>query len=242
MKICVAQLRSIKGDVLANSETHKKFIEYAISHMADAIFFSELSLTGYEPGLAKNLATVQDDKLFEDFQEISNQNNITIGLGVPIKSTSGIHISMIIFQADNTRKVYSKQQLHVDELPYFVGGQGQLMVTVSNKKIAPAICYETLQDSHSENAYKLGAEIYVASVAKSQSGIDKTMMHYSAVAKKFSIPVLMSNCVGYCDNFKSAGQSSIWTKHGVLLEQLDNNSEGLLMFDTETEEVIKLIV
>lgn len=239
MKIAVAQTRPFKGDISANIETHKKLIELAISYKADAIFFPELSVTGYEPELAKDLATNQDDKEFDEFQEISNKNKITIGLGIPTKTNSGIKISMIIFQPDTPRQTYSKQQLHSDEFPYFVNGEKQIILTVDNKKIAPAICYESLQTDHSENVNKLGAEIYVASVAKSQNGIDKAMIHYPAVAKKFSMPVLMSNCVGYCDNFQSVGKSSIWTKQGNLVGQLDDKLEGILIFDTETEEIIK---
>lgn len=237
MKIAVAQTRPIKGDISANIDTHKKLIDLAIFYKADTIFFPELSVTGYEPKLAKNLATNQDDKEFDDFQEISNKNKITIGLGMPTKTNSGIKISMIIFQPYALRQTYSKQQLHSDEFPYFVSGEKQIILTVHNKKIAPAICYESLQTDHSENVNKLGAEIYVASVAKSQNGIDKAMTHYPAVAKKFSIPVLMSNCVGYCDNFQSVGTSSVWTKQGNLAAQLDDKVEGILIFDTETEEV-----
>ena len=238
MKIAVAQTRPIKGDISTNIKTHRELIDLAISYKVDTIFFPELSITGYEPELAKELVTNQDDKEFDNFQEISNKNKITIGLGMPTKSNSGIKISMIIFQPDTPRQTYSKQQLHSDEFPYFVNGEEQIILTVDNKKIAPAICYESLQTDHSDNAKKLGAEIYVASVAKSQNGINKAMTHYPAVAKKFSIPVLMSNCVGLCDNFESVGQSSVWTKQGNLAGQLDGKEEGILIFDTETEEII----
>lgn len=240
MKIAVAQTRPIKGDISANIETHKKLIDLAISHKADAIFFPELSVTGYEPELVKELATKQEDKEFDDFQEISNINKITIGLGMPTREVSGIKISMIIFQPNTSRQTYSKQQLHSDEFPFFVKGEKQIILTVDNKKIAPAICYESLQTNHSENANKLGAEIYLASVAKSQNGIDKAMTHYPAIAKKFSIPVLMTNCVGYCDNFQSVGQSSVWTKQGNLAGKLNDKVEGVLIFDTETEEAIDM--
>lgn len=57
MKIAIAQTRPFKGDISANIETHKKLIELAISYKADTIFFPELSVTGYEPELAKDLAT-----------------------------------------------------------------------------------------------------------------------------------------------------------------------------------------
>jgi predicted amidohydrolase len=239
MKISVAQIRPIKGDIPANIEKHIKLITLAISYKVDTIFFPELSIAGYEPGLAKTLATNQDDKRFDNFQEISNKNKITIGLGMPTTTNSGIQISMLIFQPGISRQTYSKQQLHADEFPYFINGEEQMLLTVDNKKIAPAICYESLQTSHSDNANKLGAEIYVASVAKSQTGIDKAMKYYPEIAKKFSMPVLMSNCLGYCDNFESAGQSAVWTKEGNLIGQLDDKLEGILIFDTETEEIIK---
>jgi len=90
---------------------------------------------------------------------------------------------------------------------------------------------------HSTNAVGLGAEIYVASVAKSQNGVNKAMAHYAEIAKKHSMPVLMSNCIGYCDNFESVGNSAVWTKDGKIAGQLDDKSEGIIVFDTETEEV-----
>lgn len=240
MKIAVSQTKPIKGNISANIETHKTLIDLAISQKADAIFFPELSITGYEPELASELATHQNDNIFDNFQETSNRNKITIGLGIPTKTTIEPKISMIIFQPDKPRQTYSKQQLHSDEFPFFTNGEEQIILTVNNEKIAPAICYESLQNDHSENANKLGAEIYVASVAKSQNGIDKAMVHYPTIAKKYSMPVLMSNCVGFCDNFQSVGKSAVWTKQGILNGQLDDQSEGVLIFDTETEEVIKM--
>lgn len=64
------------------------------------------------------------------------------------------------------------------------------------------------------------------------------MSHYPAVAKKYTMPVLMSNCVGYCDNFLSAGQSAVWNAKGELIAQLEADKKGIMIFDTETEEVI----
>src|SRR6218665_3393965 len=112
MKICVAQTRSIKGNVLKNIENHLKFIELAIAFRADLIIFPELSLTGYEPELAVQLASDADDARLQVFQEISDKNQVTIGVGMPIKSPAGIRIGMIIFQPEQDRLVYAKQYLH----------------------------------------------------------------------------------------------------------------------------------
>lgn len=144
MKISVAQIRPTRGDITENILTHKKMIGTAVVHQTDAIFFPELSLTGYEPQLAKELARSPEDKIFEEFQKISNDNSITIGVGLPIRANSGIHISMLIFQPNTLRQTYAKQQLHSDEFPYFIGGNRQIILTINDKKIAPAICYESL--------------------------------------------------------------------------------------------------
>jgi predicted amidohydrolase len=239
MKISIAQTKPIKGNVSANIEAHKKFIELALALNAEAIFFPELSLTGYEPELAKKLATNQNDNRLDIFQETSDKNKIIIGLGLPTESESQIRISMIIFEPNKPRQTYSKQQLHSDELSYFENGFGQVIIKSNDKNIAPSICYESLQPTHAENAFKLGANVYLASVAKPANGVEKAFDHYPNVAKQYGMTILMSNCVGFCDNFLSVGKSAVWTKNGELVGQLDDETEGILIFDTETEGIIK---
>ena len=234
MKIAIAQTRPIKGDIPANIEKHQTLIELAASFKANALFFPGLSLTGYEPELANALATNQDDRRLDQFQQLSEMHQMTIGLGIPVKTGTGIQIGMIFFQPGQPRQTYSKQQLHQDELPYFERGDRQIILTIDNQKVAPAICYESLQPGHAEYAHQLGAKIYLASVAKSQNGVDKAMTYYPEVAKRYSMPVFMSNCVGQCDDFICVGGSAAWTKEGQLTGQLDAENEGILIYDTVT--------
>ena len=106
-------------------------------------------------------------------------------------------------------------------------------------RIALAICYELSVPEHSEDAHKSGAEIYIASVAKSVNGVEKAVISLAGIAKRYSMAVLMSNCVGRCDDFESAGRTSIWNKNGLLVGQLDDTNEGILIVDTGTGEVIE---
>lgn len=240
MKIGIVQIRPVKADISRNIKAHIRLIEKAIGGNASAIFFPELSLTGYEPELAKGLATDHKDSRLNIFQQISDKHEIIIGVGLPTTAENGIRISMIVFRPGQPRQTYSKQQLHPDELPYFENGIEQLIITHENIHIAPAICFESLQVSHVKSAVDLGANLYLASVAKSANGFERASKYYPELAKKYSVPVLMSNCIGYCDNFLSVGKSSVWTKDGVLAGQLDDQKEGVLIFDTDTEEVISL--
>ena len=240
MKIGLAQISPIKGNINRNIELHKEFIFLAIKKGVSAIFFPELSITGYEPELADILKVCTNDNRFGLFQTISNDNKITIGIGVPVNFEDGVKISMLIFEPENKLITYSKQILHDDEKPYFKEGTHQILLKSDENIIAPAICYESLQIEHLEKSIDEGANIYLASVAKSQKGIDKAKAYYSKVSKEKSIPILMANCVGYCDNFESVGQSSIWNRKGNIIGQLNECEEGILVYDTVTETTYKI--
>lgn len=237
MKIGVAQIRSIAGDLAGNMEKHKPFIHLAVAQGADMLIFPELSLTGYEPTLASVLATHQNDNRFDDFQRISDAHKIIIGVGMPLKNETGINISMLLFQPEQSRTIYSKKYIHADEEPFFVSGENEK--NLIGEHIALAICYELSVPAHAEDAFHSGAKIYLASVAKSVSGIDKALTRLSEIAQTYSMTVLMSNCIGWADGVECAGKSSIWNSQGKLIGQLNGTHEGILIFDTETKEVVE---
>jgi predicted amidohydrolase len=239
MKICVAQTKPIKGDIQKNIEKHKELITLAVLNNADMIVFPELSLTGYEPKLAKELATNQDDSRFDDFQSISDAKHITIGVGIPLKTNSGISISMVIFQPGKARQLYSKRYLHADEEAFFVSKQSSPDLSNNNTNIALAICYELSVPEHSENAFKTGAGVYIASVAKTAAGAEKAIKSLSGIATKYAMTVFMSNCVGKCDGEECGGKTSIWNNKGLLVGQLNDTDEGLLTIDTDTQELVE---
>jgi len=237
MKISVAQTRPVKANIQTNIDNHKRLIDLAVSNGADIIIFPELSLTGYEPKLSKELATNQDDSRFDAFQIISDARQITIGVGAPIKNNAGVCIGMILFQPHKARQLYSKKYLHPDEEAFFICGQSFVDLTVGNSNIALAICYEISIPEHSENAFKDGAEIYIASVAKTVKGVEKAIKTLSDIANKYSMTVLMSNSVGLCEDGECAGKTSVWNDKGLLAGQLDDKNEGLLIIDTDTQEL-----
>jgi len=239
MKICIAQTKSLKGEVSKNIENHLRIVEAAVKLKADLIIFPELSITGYEPDLAQSLATNIENNIFDPFQALSDKSTITIGVGMPIYATDGINISMLIFQPNQSRVVNSKQLLHKDEMPYFTSGKSQVILSIKNHKIAFGICYESLQRPHFLKAKQKGADIYIASAAKPKAGIEKAYNYYPTIAKEFNTPVLLSNCVGYCDNFLSLGNSAIWNEKGKLLEYLNTENQGILVYDLDSNSTEK---
>lgn len=237
MKFAAAQVRATKGIIQANIENHKKLIELACFNGADTIIFPELSLTGYEPTLAQELAITQDDGRLNVFQTLCDANHITIGVGIPLKNTPRPTISMIIFQPHQPRQVYSKKYIHADEEPFFIHGRNTTNTLPNYPNIALAICYEISVPEHAEAAYNNKAEIYLASVVKSMGGIDKALGRLAEIARSYSMTVIMANSVGISDGELCAGKSSVWNDKGELLGQLNDTDEGILIFDTETGEI-----
>lgn len=242
MKIGVAQTRPVTGDIQANIENHETFIELAASYGAELIIFPELSLTGYEPSLAKELATGIADSRFDPFQQLSDTKQITIGVGVPTKSPYGIHISMMLFQSNKPRQINSKKYLHADEEPFFVSGDNLSGLKISGMSVALAICYEISVPEHAENASKCEAQLYIASVAKTVKGVEKAITRLSEIAGKYGITVLMSNSVGMCEDGECGGRSAAWNNKGALLSELNDTSEGILILETDTQHAIKVTI
>lgn len=236
MKLSMAQTIPVKGDIAANILNHKKLIALAAANGAEVIIFPELSLTGYEPALATTLATQADDGRFDDLQQLANSHNITIGAGVPTTYGPGICISMILFQPNQPRQTYSKKYLHADEKPFFISGPNFPILQVGQTKIGLAICYELSIPEHAAVAHEHGADLYLASVAKSATGVAAASQRLADIAQSYGIPALLCNCVGPSDDFESVGETAVWDSNGNLISQLNKTDEGLLIFDSDSQE------
>jgi predicted amidohydrolase len=233
VKISVAQAKPEAGNIEKNIVKHLQLIDLAEG--SDIIVFSELSLTGYEPSLARDLATDIDDKRLDVFQAISDERKVTICVGLPIKHHEGISISMVIIQPQEPRQLYSKIHLHADEKPFFISHRNDINLTLSSR-ITFAICYEISIAEHTIDAFKNGENIYIASVSKTKKGIDKALATLAGIGSTYKATVLLSNAIGIEDGSQSAGHSSAWDNKGVLLSQLNGEDEGVILLDTETHE------
>lgn len=233
MKIAVAQFRPLAGDIERNIDGHGALIRLAVAHDANLVVFPELSITGYEPVLAEELARTPDDSCFDVFQQLSNAHQITIAAGAPIRCVDGTCISLLVFRPGRDRIVYSKQYLHPDEEPFFVSG-GKSDVLIGGTGVALAICYELSVSEHVAQAVGQGADVYLASVAKTSQGVRAACTRLANIARENSMVVLMSNCVSESGALVCAGGSAVWNRNGILLEQLDDNSQGVIVVDTQS--------
>lgn len=235
MKLALAQTQPVTGSVAVNVLEHLRFAERAVKTGANAIIFSELSLTGYEPCLVKQLALEMDDERLLPLQAFCNTRSVTLAAGAPIKSETGTQIALLIFQPNQYVKVYAKQYLHPDEELWFVPGKNFGPVCIEGVNICFAICYELTVQQHFENIKLCNPDVYVASVAKFERGLEPAHIRLAEIAGN-GLPALMVNAVGPADGGVCVGQSAAWNETGTRLLQLPADEAGILMYDTVSKK------
>ena len=229
IKVGIAQTIAIKGNIEKNIENHLNFIESAIKKQIDLIIFPELSLTGYEPELSKELAINLSDKRLEILKQKSDENNITIIVGSPIRENENILIGAIIFSPNEITKVYTKYYLHEGEEKYFTPKESNIQLNIKGEKINIAICADISNFEHPKKASTENCSLYLASVLVSKKGLEFDRNLLAKYAKEFNLSVMMSNFGGISGGYDCAGFSSVWNNIGELKGEIDNNNEGLLI-------------
>jgi predicted amidohydrolase len=170
MRIAAVQFRPSSGNLESNLQRHLALAAQASAEGADLACFPELSLTGYQTKRAAEWASIPEDSRLEALQQAARSLGIAIAVGVPLRAYGGVQVGMIVFQPHRPRVVYAKHLLHADEFPYFVPGRSQVVLEFGGRLVVPAICFESLQEEHARQAAALGADVYLASVAKSAQG------------------------------------------------------------------------
>lgn len=234
MKLALAQFRPVPGDLPANRERHLAFVSDAVAAGADAIVFPELSLSGYEPRLAPACALRAADAFLDPFQEWADRTGIVIGAGMPVTGEKGLHIGLVFFQPGKPRQTYTKKYLHPDEEPFFEPGTAEAAIQIGQEWLIPAICYEISVSQHAIDALADKRGIYLASVAKTEKGMDAAWERLPQITTEFGVPAAIVNCLGPNDDFTGAGCTAAWAANGRLLGQLDGETEELLIADLKT--------
>lgn len=242
MKIAVAQLQSLYGDIDGNITRHEQFMRRAADYEVELLVFPELSLTQYDAPGAGVMATTRDDPRFGRLQHLSDEFRLCICAGIPLAGDGGNTISMLIFQPGKPLEIYSKQYLHDDEKPFFIAGMARTPISSLSDDIAFAICYELSVPEHARAAYEHGASIYVASVAKTHSGVAKARQQLAQIGRDYRMTVFLSNCVGPCDGSTGGGQSAVWDVQGELLAQLSDTEEGFLLYNPQSPQPPEIVI
>ncbi len=127
------------------------------------LVFPELSLTGYEPAIARARTLAPDDARLDPLRSLSVRLGMAVVAGVPMTSTNGrCRLAALAFLPDGSVSTYSKQHLHPGEEVFFEPGTGGELLQVGGETVALAICADANHPKHAANAASRGASVYAA--------------------------------------------------------------------------------
>ena len=217
--IAAAQSISVAGDLAANIFRHQHFMRVAAQHGVQLLVFPELSLTGYERGLAAELAIVPDADVLQPLRDVAREVGVISVVGMPIRLSdeSPVLIGALVLGADGSLGVYSKQHLHPGEEVAFATGTGGPMLTIAGDTVALAVCADFSHASHAAAAAEQGADVYAAGVLITENGYAPDTALLQGYASTHSMMVLMANHGGATGGWESAGRSAIWASDGSLI-------------------------
>jgi predicted amidohydrolase len=239
MKIAAAQIQLNKSITRASLDKHVLYIDRAIEHNIEIIFFPELSLSGYEPSIINEEAIMENDTRLDIFRVKSKENNITICVGVPVPLNNKVAIGMFIFKPDGTTQLYMKQYLHHCEEQWFTPGNLPNHITVNGQIITLAVCYESKIEEHIQDSIKKNPVIHLIPVV--EDSIENKIEVMKDKAKKYKLSMLIANCVGQTGDYACNGRSCFIDEQGNVDAQMDATSEGMLILDLVTKKTSIII-
>lgn len=241
MRIGLAQIASQKNDLQYNIHRHVQVIEHAVNQRIDLLVFPELSLTGYDPESAASMAVEPTDSRLAVFDKLSKTTGMILGLGAPLLTPGKPSIGMLLFSGSGKRQVIGKQYLHEDEIPFFSTEVTENCLVADGIKIGFAICYEISIPEHFQKAMDNGCDLYLASVAKTDAGMQEALKILTTAAKQHRTPVLIVNCCGESEGKPAGGGSAIINSSGEVIAKLSSHADELLIFDSESGQALSIM-
>lgn len=227
--IAAAQIASIAGDVSKNIETHARAIRAAAQHGVRVLVFPELSLTGYEPTIAAELAFTPDDPRLTLLAELAREHHLTALVGAPLAAQPLPQIAAFVLSDASRTAVYAKIHLHPGEDEHFSPGDTPVVFPREPHKVGVAICADLTQAAHARACAALGADIYAAGVCISHRGYDADAELMAGHAARHRMLAVMANYNRPTGGHDVAGKSAIWSPAGRRLVWADRSADALVI-------------
>lgn len=251
MKIAVAQVTSVLGDIEKNIKHHIEFCDRAIENNADLIVFPELSLTGYSVKDLNFVISLELDKtkILDKLKVKSKKISIVCGLVEEDENfaiyNSGVFISDGEIKFVH-RKIYPPTYGLFEEFRYFSKGKDCRAHETKFGKIGLLVCEDMWHMSLPYTVTMDGAQVIVGiavSPTRLAVNYDKfknyevNSQQHCAYARILSSYFVFCNRVGFEDGVNFWGGSEVIDPFGNVLAVAKLFDEDMIYADINFEEV-----
>ena len=252
MKIALAQINPVIGDLKGNVVKIINYIERAKDAKCDLVVFSELSLVGYPPRdllLRTDFVKACQDALI-DILPFTRGIGVLLGNITPVSGSDKLYNSAILLDDGRIAGTVNKSLLPnydvFEEDRYFEPSSRVKCLTFRGMKLGVSICEDIWNDQEFfqykrydrdilDELYKESPDIFI-NLSASPYHYSKHKVRVDMVAHmagKYDIPFIYVNQVGGNDELIFDGSSMVFNKEGKLILSGGNFVEDLIIYDTE---------
>jgi NAD+ synthase (glutamine-hydrolysing) len=244
MRLALAQINTVVGDLEGNGDRILARLEEARAAQADLVLFPELAVTGYPPEdllLRPGFVRAAERTLRELAAKV---HGTTALVGFP-------HFDRDLFNAcavcadGEVKAVYRKRFLPnygvFDEDRYFAAGRELVLLQLGSTLVGPTICEDIWQPGPPATDLALAGAHLIANISASPFHVGKDREREEMLvtrARDNTCFLAFCNAVGGQDELIFDGHSVVLDDEGEVLARAPGFEECLLIADVEPEAVV----
>jgi NAD+ synthase (glutamine-hydrolysing) len=239
MRLALAQINSVVGDVDGNAATVVQWLQEARRANADLVLFPELVVTGYPPeDLLLRPGFVRAAR--RAVEEIARAaHGVTALVGAPHLDTDLFNACFVCAHGE-VRCVYRKRYLPnygvFDEDRYFAPGYDNFLLRFGDALVGPTICEDIWQPGPPATDLALAGAQLIANISASPFHVGKDREREQMLrvrARDNSSFVALCNAVGGQDELIFDGHSVVIDDEGEVIARAPGFEEELLVVDVD---------
>jgi NAD+ synthase (glutamine-hydrolysing) len=244
MRLALAQINSVVGDLDGNAERVRESLDEAKAQNVDLVLFPELIVTGYPPEdllLRPGFVRAAERKLEEIAREC---RGIAALIGTP-HFDRDLYNACAVCAGGEVKAVYRKRFLPnygvFDEDRYFAPGRDLILLELGKTLIGPTVCEDLWQPGPPATELSLAGAELVANISASPYHVGKEREReemFVTRARDNSCFVAFCNAVGAQDELIFDGHSCVIDDEGNVLARAPGFAEALLVVDVDPKEVV----
>lgn len=259
MKVALAQLNYIPGDISYNSAKITAAIDKARSEGAGLVVFSELAIVGYPPLDLLNMHSVTSGCMNAVKEIAAHCTDIGVIVGGPAPNTGvygkPLHNTAFFLYQGKVKAMVNKTLLPTydvfDEDRYFEPGDTFFTVSYNNLSIAVTICEDIWEEqpygdrglvrlygvSPLEELMRHKPD-FIVNIAANPFSHNKIKVRediFRKNAKKYKLPLISVNQVGGYTELLFDGSSVVIDSNGEVITRLPSFEESITIVDIPAE-------
>jgi omega-amidase len=246
VKVAVAQISCVVGDLSANLLKIRDFSSDAKSSGAELITFPEMVDTGYSMPAIHAQATSWTDGAVPELQKIAKSFSIGIICGVSERDGPSIYNSQVFIDGNGEitakyRKIHLFTAAPIEEHKCFAAGDELTSLALGGLRFGLSICYDLrFPELYRTLALEGKVKAFVISSAWPFPRVEHFRILAMARAIENQCYMIAANRVGTDDGVTFCGSSAIIDPYGVVIAAASTDREELIQVEI-SEEVVNSI-